>query len=130
MSQVNAAPYIASAFVGCWLSDPLNNILGRRGVIFLTALILIITPICSGLTQTWQQLFVVRLLLGIGMGAKGSTVPVFSAELSPATIRGALVMGWQLWTAFGIFLGFAANIIVQNTGVSTDSVPIYRVCGR
>ena len=25
-------------------------------------------------------------------------------------------MGWQLWTAFGIFIGFAANVIVENTG--------------
>lgn len=28
---VNAAPYFASAFIGCWLSDPLNFYLGRRG---------------------------------------------------------------------------------------------------
>lgn len=34
---VNSAPYISSAFVGCWLSDPLNNWFGRRGVIFITA---------------------------------------------------------------------------------------------
>ena len=34
----------------------------------------------------------------------GSTVPIFAAENAPAQIRGALVMGWQLWTAFGIFL--------------------------
>ncbi|KAK0554663.1 hypothetical protein OC846_001997 [Tilletia horrida] len=113
---VNASPYIASALVGCWLSDPLNNYFGRRGAIFITAVILVITPICSGLTQNWYQLFIVRFLLGIGMGAKGSTVPVFAAENSPATIRGALVMGWQLWTAFGIFLGFAANVVVANTG--------------
>ena len=32
---------------------------------------------------------------------------MYAAELAPANIRGALVMGWQLWTAFGIFLGFA-----------------------
>ncbi|KAE8257091.1 hypothetical protein A4X13_0g2587 [Tilletia indica] len=113
---VNAAPYISSAFLGCWLSDPLNNYFGRRGTIFITAVILVITPICSGLTQNWYQLFIVRCLLGIGMGAKGSTVPVFAAENSPAQIRGALVMGWQLWTAFGIFLGFAANVIVADTG--------------
>jgi hypothetical protein len=68
------------------------------------------------------------------MGAKGSTVPIFAAENSPASIRGALVMSWQLWTAFGIFLGespvapaenrhsscsilgFAANVIVQDVG--------------
>ncbi|KAK0523978.1 hypothetical protein OC835_006078 [Tilletia horrida] len=113
---VNAAPYIASALLGCWLSDPLNNFFGRRGAIFITAVILVITPIGSGLCQNWYQLFIVRCLLGIGMGAKGSTVPVFAAENSPSAIRGALVMGWQLWTAFGIFCGFAANVIVADTG--------------
>lgn len=25
-------------------------------------------------------------------------------------------MSWQLWTAFGIFAGFAANVIVADTG--------------
>lgn len=103
-------------FRGCWISDPLNNYLGRRGTIFVTALILIATPIASGFTHSWETLFVVRLILGIGMGAKGSTVPIFAAENAPAHIRGALVMGWQLWTAFGIFLGTAANVIVENTG--------------
>ncbi|KAJ9110818.1 hypothetical protein QFC22_006675 [Naganishia vaughanmartiniae] len=58
---INAAPYFASALLGCWLSDPLNNILGRRGVIFLTALCLIATPIASGFTKSWQGLFVCRL---------------------------------------------------------------------
>ena len=111
---VNAAPYIASAFCGCWLSDPCNNYLGRRGSIFLTGCILVITPIASGCTQTWEQLFVVRLLLGLGMGIKGSTVPIFAAELAPASIRGALVMSWQMWTAFGIFLGFCANLAVYD----------------
>jgi len=39
--------------------------------------------------------------MGIGMGLKGSSVPIFAAENSPARIRGALVMSWQMWTAFG-----------------------------
>ncbi|KAF2833031.1 MFS general substrate transporter [Ophiobolus disseminans] len=30
--------------------------------------------------------------------------------------RGRLVMNWQLFDAFGIFLGFAANLIVSQTG--------------
>lgn len=30
---------------------------------------------------------------------------------------GALVMSWQMWTAFGIFLGFCANLAVKDTGV-------------
>jgi MFS family permease len=68
-------------------------------------------------SQTWPQLVVCRVLLGIGMGLKEVTVPVFSAEVAATNIRGGLVMSWQVWTAFGIFLGTCANLIVVNTGV-------------
>lgn len=111
---VNAAPYIGSSFVGCWVSDPLNFYFGRRGTIFIAAIFCFLPIFGSALAQTWQQLFVCRLLLGFGMGAKGSTVPIYAAENSPAAIRGALVMSWQLWTAFGIFLGYCANLAVFN----------------
>jgi sugar porter (SP) family MFS transporter len=50
--------------------------------------------------------------MGIGMGVKASTVPIYAAENSPAAIRGALVMSWQMWTAFGIMLGTAFNLAV------------------
>ena len=36
---------------------------------------------------------------------------MYAAECSPAPIRGALVMMWQMWTAFGIMLGFVADLI-------------------
>ncbi|KAF2475015.1 MFS transporter [Lindgomyces ingoldianus] len=113
---INAGPYIASAFLGCWMSDPLNNFFGRRGCIFVSAIFCALSPIGSAVAQTWEQLFVTRLLLGIGMGCKGATIPIFSAENAPASIRGALVMSWQMWTAFGIFLGTCANLAVKDTG--------------
>ncbi|ORY63954.1 and other transporter-domain-containing protein [Pseudomassariella vexata] len=113
---INSAPYVGSAFIGCWCSDPLNNYLGRRGTIFLSAIFCLLTPIGSAVTQNWQQFFITRLLLGVGMGIKASTVPIFAAENSPASIRGALVMTWQMWTAFGIFLGVCANLAVGRVG--------------
>ena len=113
---VNAACYIAASLVGCWMSDPLNYFLGRRGTIFIAAIFCLFPVIGSAVAQNWQQLFMTRLLMGLGMGAKASTVPIFAAENSPANIRGALVMSWQLWTAFGIWLGFCANLAVANTG--------------
>ncbi|EPE34915.1 MFS general substrate transporter [Glarea lozoyensis ATCC 20868] len=113
---VNSAPYIGSAFVGCWVSDPINYYVGRRGAIFIAAVFCFLPVFGSALSQSWQQLFVCRLLLGFGMGAKGSTIPIYAAENSPAAIRGALVMSWQLWTAFGIFLGTCANLAMVNVG--------------
>ncbi len=113
---VNSGPYIGSAFFGCWISDPVNFYLGRRGAIFVAATFCLLPVIGSAFSQTWPQLFICRLLLGFGMGMKGSTVPIYAAENSPAAIRGALVMSWQLWTAFGIFLGTCANLAVAKVG--------------
>ncbi|KAF7360872.1 putative Facilitated glucose transporter [Mycena sanguinolenta] len=116
VGAVNAIIFLSAGLVGAWIVDPLNHYLGRRGEIFLTACILFATPIASGFTHSWQQLFAVRFVLGIGIGAKNATVPIFSSELSPARIRGALVMFWQLWVTFGIFAGFAANCAVKGVG--------------
>ncbi|KAJ4348890.1 hypothetical protein N0V95_005069 [Ascochyta clinopodiicola] len=114
---VNAGPYIGSALIGCWVSDPCNHYFGRRGTIFISAIFCVLTPIGGALAQTWEQLLITRILMGIGMGLKGSTVPIFAAENSPAQIRGALVMSWQMWTAFGIFLGYCANLVVYQVPV-------------
>jgi len=67
-------------------------------------------------SQNWQQLVVSRILLGIGMGLKEVTVPVYTAEVAPTKIRGGLVMSWQVWTAFGILLGTSANLAVKDVG--------------
>ena len=49
-------------------------------------------------------------MLGIGIGPKSATVPVYAAECAPPAIRGALVMMWQTWTAFGIMFGNVADL--------------------
>ncbi|CAK5278309.1 unnamed protein product, partial [Mycena citricolor] len=113
---INAAPYLSASLIGCWTTDPLNNLFGRRGAIFISAIFCMLSVIGSGFAQTWPQLFVTRLLLGIGMGLKGSTVPVFTSESSPSSIRGGLVMSWLMWIAFGVFLGFCANLAFFQMG--------------
>jgi len=89
---------------GAFIVDPLNKYLGRRGEIFLTACCLTATPIGSGFARSWQGLFAARFVMGIGIGAKNATVPIYSAEMAPARIRGALVMFWQLWVVAGELL--------------------------
>jgi MFS family permease len=53
---VNAAPYLACVGFSCWISDPLNNWLGRRGVIFFCGIFCTLSVIGSAFSQTWQQL--------------------------------------------------------------------------
>lgn len=64
--------------------------------------------------HTWWNLLLARFLLGFAVGAKSTTTPVYGAECAPANIRGALVMMWQMWTAFGIMLGFIASVAFMN----------------
>lgn len=109
---VSSAPYICCAFLGCWLTEPLNAVLGRRGTIFVTSFISFATCVWQGVTDTWWHLFIARFFLGFGIGPKSATVPVYTAECSPPLIRGALVMQWQTWTAFGIMLGNAAGLVL------------------
>ncbi|KAJ8115719.1 hypothetical protein OPT61_g2697 [Boeremia exigua] len=116
IGAINSTPYMTIAILAGWLSDPLNNLIGRRGTIFVGAVFSLVAPVGQALAQSWPQILVCRILLGIGMGLKEVTVPVYSAENSPTVIRGALVMSWQLFVAFGIMLGFSANLIVINTG--------------
>ncbi|RAK98491.1 sugar porter family MFS transporter [Aspergillus ibericus CBS 121593] len=115
---VVGAPYLACAIIGCWLTEPLNRYLARRGTIFLSCFIAAVASIWEGVANSWVNLFIARFVLGLGIGSKSSTVPVYAAECSPAPIRGALVMMWQMWTAFGIMLG---NIMgVAFMGLSKD----------
>jgi MFS family permease len=93
------------------MTHPLNHYLGRKKTIFITCMISFLTCIWSGLTNTWWHLFIARFFLGFGIGPKSATVPVYTAECSPAPIRGALVMMWQVWTAFGIALGDLIDLV-------------------
>ncbi|KAJ5082092.1 hypothetical protein N7532_011135 [Penicillium argentinense] len=113
---INSIIFLTAGLIGAFIVDPLNHYLGRRGEIFVTALCLTATPISSGFARNWHDLFISRFIMGIGIGAKNATVPIYSAEMAPARTRGALVMFWQLWVVAGIFLGLCANIIVKDTG--------------
>ncbi|KAJ5137115.1 hypothetical protein N7448_005669 [Penicillium atrosanguineum] len=108
---VNAAPYLCCALVGCWLTVPFNHWFGRRGTIFITCCFSAIACLWQGFVSTWWGMFIARFALGFGIGPKSATVPIYAAETAPPAIRGALVMQWQMWTAFGIMLGYAADLI-------------------
>jgi hypothetical protein len=111
---LNGAPYLCSALIGCWTTKPLNYYFGRRGCIFISCVISFVTGIWMAAADSWWDLLLARFGLGLAVGAKSSTTPVYAAECAPTTIRGALTMMWQMWTAFGIMLGFVVSVAFQN----------------
>lgn len=89
---VNGAPYLCCAFIGCWLTDPMNKFFGRRGTVFISCLVSAVACFWQAFTNTWWHMFIARFVLGLGIGPKSATTPMFAAECSPPKLRGALVM--------------------------------------
>ncbi|KAK5309246.1 hypothetical protein LTR70_010467, partial [Exophiala xenobiotica] len=112
---INGAPYLCCV-VSCWLTPLLNEKFGRRGTVFLSTVFSITFAALQARVQSWWELFIYRLLLGIGIGPKSATIPIYIAECAPASIRGSLVMFWQAWTAFGIMLGCLSGVALQDLG--------------
>ncbi|KFY97533.1 hypothetical protein V498_02004 [Pseudogymnoascus sp. VKM F-4517 (FW-2822)] len=108
---LNSGPYLCCAVIGCWLTIPFNNWFGRRGTIFLTCFFSATACFWQAFANTWWHMFVARFFLGFGIGPKSATVPIYAAETAPPPIRGALIMCWQMFTAFGIFVGYAADLM-------------------
>ncbi|KAL4931546.1 uncharacterized protein BDV17DRAFT_288618 [Aspergillus undulatus] len=110
---IDAAPWLSGSLVGTWLSDPLQEgRFGRRPALFVSGILCTAFFLGTARCGNWKQLLVCRMLLGVGIGAKASVAPVFAAEAAIDHLRGRLLMMWQLWDTFGIFVGFACVFIV------------------
>ncbi|KAJ9603604.1 hypothetical protein H2200_011790 [Cladophialophora chaetospira] len=113
---INSGIYLSAGLLGAWLSDAVNNRLGRRGTVFLGASLCLVANLGSSVSRTWPQLLAFRIVLGVGLGLDASTVSVYAAECAPAGIRGGLAVSWQMFTAFGVFVGFVTNAAVYRYG--------------
>lgn len=91
------------------LTQPLNKILGRRGTIFFACMFSILSCLAQAFSKNWKMMVGFRILLGLGIGPKSATIPIYASECAPANIRGALVMFWQFFTAFGIMIGYLSG---------------------
>ena len=133
---VNSIVYFAASSVGAILCDPLTEVFwGRRGALFVAGIMTFTGSVGSAFTHSWRALFGCRFLLGIGMGAKSSIVPVYLSEISPARLRGLsnsfsliprmyltrlartgqILVSWQTGTALGIALAGAVNLIANGS---------------
>ncbi|KAI0856938.1 sugar transporter-domain-containing protein [Xylaria cubensis] len=119
LGEVNAAPFLTAALLGCWLAFPVNDYLGRRGGMMVSAILIFISSLVAGLTvlilkeeDRWKLLLGVRVVNGIGMGIKAVSTPILASETAIRFWRGSFVLAWQLWVSFGIMIGFAINLII------------------
>lgn len=78
LGAANASPFLAAALLGCPLSLPVNHYLGRKGGVALAAFLIMVTSLASAWARTWQELFGIRLINGIGRSSSDLFNSVYS----------------------------------------------------
>ena len=82
---------IASLAVGALVMSWLSEKLGRRRIISLAALTILVGAVFSAASFEKYALVCGRIITGFGCGAIFSTIPVYIAELSSSQLRGKLL---------------------------------------
>ncbi|KAI0888075.1 uncharacterized protein GGS22DRAFT_197936 [Annulohypoxylon maeteangense] len=124
LGAANASPFFFAALLGCWLSLPINDLVGRRGAMTIAAILILASSLGAAWCLDWKKLLLVRMVNGIGMGVKAVSTPILASETAVGFWRGSAILAWQLWVAFGIMMGFAFNLIFYTTGNSKLTVQL------
>ncbi len=87
---------------------------GRRTILFVLALLYLISALGSALSWNWGSLLFFRFIGGLGVGGASVVSPMYIAEISPARFRGRLVGLTQFNIVFGILVAFFSNYIIKS----------------
>lgn len=97
------------AVFGTLISGFLSSKFGRRKTILISALIFGFGSICCAISPEENILIASRFVLGIAVGVASFTAPLYLSEISPQSVRGAMISMYQLMITIGIVLAFLSD---------------------
>lgn len=112
---------LIGCFVGAFLAGRLADLVGRRNVMILAALLFLAGALVQGFSHE-QWLFVAaRIAGGIAVGAASVLSPAYIAEVVPANIRGRMTTIQQIMIITGLTAAFLVNYqLARTAGASTN----------
>lgn len=110
MEGVIVSFLLVGAVVGALSGGPLSDRFGRRPTALLAATIFAVGALIVALTPNVALLVFGRFVLGLGVGIASMIVPLYIAEIAPASRRGALVSLNQLMITIGILLSYIMGV--------------------
>ena len=97
------------ALIGALVNGYLADLLGRKKIIIIVAVIFLVSSLICAVAQNPAQLVFARFLLGIGVGVVAFACPLYLSEIAPKEKRGQMVSFYQLAITFGILFSYLAN---------------------
>ncbi|KAI5061169.1 hypothetical protein GOP47_0023674 [Adiantum capillus-veneris] len=101
------------AAVGAIAAGFFANRFGRRDTLGFAAFVFFVGAVILAAAPGFSLLMVGRVLTGIGVGFAMMIAPLYSAEISPARVRGFLVSFTEIFVDVGILLGYVVGFVFQ-----------------
>lgn len=104
------------ALFGALVAGLLADRLGRRLTIVLAAVLFTIGAALEAAAPGTFVLVIGRLVVGFGVGVASVAAPLYAAEMAPSHLRGRFVSLYQLAITIGIFIAYAVDQALTNSG--------------
>lgn len=117
LSEWSMGFVVSSALIGTILgtiiaSKP-GDVWGRRDSLKILGILFFISAIGCALAWDFWSLCIFRFIGGIGIGGSSVLGPMYIAEISPAKLRGRLVILFQFNVCLGILVAYSSNALIQ-----------------
>ena len=116
LSEWSMGFVVSSALIGTILgtiiSSKPGDLWGRRDSLKILGVLFIVSALGCALAWDFWSLCVFRFIGGIGIGGSSVLGPMYIAEISPAKLRGRLVILFQFNVCFGILVAYFSNAMI------------------
>lgn len=101
----------AGTFVGALAQAFTSDSIGRKySIVFWSTVFTVGTIIQTSTEHSVAQITVGRFIAGLGVGAMSALVPLYNGETAPKSIRGFLLVMYQLQIIIGIFVSYLIDL--------------------
>jgi sugar porter (SP) family MFS transporter len=90
------------------------DIFGRRNVLFILALLYLLSALGSAMAGNWTMFLIYRFLGGIAVGGSSVVAPMYIAEITPARLRGRMVAIVQVNVVSGMLIAYLSNYFISS----------------
>ena len=111
----NVGAILLGCAAGAFIAGRLADIIGRRTVMMISAVLFIISALGTGAAESSMIFIIARFIGGLGVGAASVLSPVYISEVTPANIRGRLSSVQQIMIITGLTGAFLANYVLAAT---------------
>jgi SP family xylose:H+ symportor-like MFS transporter len=118
LSKATLGFTVASAIIGTvagsLMAGKPADIFGRRNVLFVLALLYLLSAVGSAMANNWIMFLIYRFIGGIAVGGSSVVAPMYIAEITPARLRGRMVAIVQVNVVTGMLIAYLSNYTIAS----------------